>query len=204
MTSWYIYPDNWTPFSGGNPSLKHALTALALPQDQAMLLWMLYGRIPRSGSFRRSCRDGPHQIASIWDWPTPKIVIKVQSFVGFAHFYHRLIPNFSHVASPLHHLTKKEPLQWMESKETAFWELKTLVTSAPVLILPNQDAHFQLETDASSYATWATLSQLCDDEKWHPVGFMSKSLSPAECNYTIYNKELLLVICRLKEWRHIL
>ena len=52
--------------------------------------------------------------------------------------------------------------------------------------------------------TGAILSQLCDDEKWHPVGFTSKSLSPAERNYTIYDKELLSVIRRLEEWRHIL
>ena len=48
------------------------------------------------------------------------------------------------------------------------------------------------------------LSQLCDDEKWHPVSFTSKSLSPAKCNYTIYDKELLSVIRGLEEWRHIL
>ena len=52
--------------------------------------------------------------------------------------------------------------------------------------------------------TGAILSQLRDDEKWHPVGFTSKSLSLAECNYAIYDKELLLIICGLEEWRHIL
>ena len=75
---------------------------------------------------------------------------------------------------------------------------------APVLVLPNQDTCFQLETDASGYATGAILSQLCDDEKWHPVGFTSKSLSLAKRNYAIYDKELLSVIHRLEEWRHIL
>ena len=48
------------------------------------------------------------------------------------------------------------------------------------------------------------LSQRCDDEKWCPVSFTSKSLNPAKCNYAIYNKELLSVIWRLEEWRHIL
>ena len=33
---------------------------------------------------------------------------------------------------------------------------------------------------------------------------MSKSFSPADCNHAIYDKELLSVICRLEEWRHIL
>ena len=75
---------------------------------------------------------------------------------------------------------------------------------APILILPNQDTHFQLKTDTSGYATGAILSQLCDDKKWHPVGFSSKSLNPAKPNYAIYDKELLSVIRGLKEWRHIL
>ena len=114
----------------------------------------------------------PNPGITIWDWPTPKNVTEVQSFVGFINFYHRFIPDFSHLASPLHRLTKKEePWRWARPEELAFQELKTLVTSAPVLVLPNQDAHFRLETDTSSYATGAILSQLCDDEKWHPVGF---------------------------------
>ena len=146
----------------------------------------------------------PIKIAGVWDWPTPKNITEVQSFVGFINFYCRFIPNFSHVAGPLHHLTKEELWRWTEPEETAFQELKPLVTSAPVLILPNQDMHFQLETDASGYTMGAILSQLCDNEKWHPVSFTSKSLNPAECNYAIYNKELLSVICGLEEWRHIL
>ena len=147
----------------------------------------------------------PVTIAGVQDWPTPKNVTEVQSFVGFVNLYRRFIPNFLHVAGPLHRLTKKgEPWQWAGPEESAFQELKPPVTSAPVLILPNQDVHFQLKTDISGYATRVILSLLCDDEKWHPVGFTSKSLNPGEHNYTIYNKELLSVIRGLEEWRHIL
>ena len=49
--------------------------------------------------------------------------------------------------------------------------------------------------DAFAYATGAILSQLCDDGKWRPVGFVFKSLSETECNYVIHDKELLSVIC---------
>jgi len=59
---------------------------------------------------------------------------------------------------------------------------------------PDQDAQFPLETDASGDATGAVLSQLCKDDKWHPVGFTSKILSDAERNYELHNKELLSVI----------
>ena len=52
----------------------------------------------------------PIKIAGIWDWLTPRNVTEVQSFVGFVNFYCRFIPNFLHVAAPLHHLTKIEEL----------------------------------------------------------------------------------------------
>ena len=52
----------------------------------------------------------PIKIAGVRDWPTPKNVTEVQSFVGFVNFYRRFIPDFSHVAGPLHRLTKKEEL----------------------------------------------------------------------------------------------
>ena len=85
----------------------------------------------------------PIKIAGVRDWLTPKNVTEVQSFVGFVNFYHRFIPNFSHVTGPLHHLTKKEELwQWTEPEEMAFRELKSFVTSALVLVLPNQAACF--------------------------------------------------------------
>jgi len=58
--------------------------------------------------------------------------------------------------------------------------------------------------DASRYTTGAVLSQLCKDDKWHPVGCMSKSLLDTEKNYKIHDKELLSVIQGLEEWRKIL
>ena len=137
----------------------------------------------------------PIKVAGVRDWLTPKNITEVQSFVGFVNFYRRFILEFSHVASPIHCLTKKaEPWQWTKPEEAAFRALKSLVMSAPILVLPDQDACFRLETNASRYVTGAILSQLCNDEKWHPIGFMSKSLSLEERNYTIYDKELLSVI----------
>src|SRR5882724_13314376 len=147
----------------------------------------------------------PVKVAGICDWPTPRNVTKVQSFIGFVNFYWRFIQDLSHIAKPLHQLTKKgEVSRWAEDEWTAFEELKRLITSTPILVQPDQDAHFRLETDASGYAMGAVLSQLCKDDKWHPVGFTSKSPSSAKRNYKIHDKELLSIIRGLEEWRHIL
>ena len=73
----------------------------------------------------------------------------------------------------------------------------------PVLISLDLMKPFQIEADSSDFATRAILSQvLTDDRKWHLVAFMSKSLSLVECNYEIYNKEMLAIIWALQEWRH--
>jgi len=50
----------------------------------------------------------------------------------------------------------------------------------------------------------AVLSQMHDDDKWHPVTYISKSLSPAERNYDIYDKEMLATIHALEQWCHYL
>lgn len=148
----------------------------------------------------------PVKISGVAEWPTPTNKKEVQSFLGFANFYRRFIANFSHHARPLFDLTKKDtPFVWAEEAQGAFAKLKEIVTSAPVLILPQTDRPFRIEADGSGIATGAVLSQVSpDDEKWHPVAFLSKSLSEVERNYEIHDVEMLAIIRALEEWRHYL
>ena len=46
--------------------------------------------------------------------------------------------------------------------------------------------------------------QNLEDGKWHPIAFLSKSLSPVERNYEIHDKEMLAIVRALEEWRHFL
>jgi len=79
------------------------------------------------------------------------------------------------------------------------------VTTALVLVSPQDSESFCIEADSSDFASGAILSQrLPEEEKWHPVAFYSKSLSPVERNYEIHDKEMLAIICALEEWRHFL
>ena len=62
---------------------------------------------------------------------------------------------------------------------------------------------FRMEADSLDFATEAVLSQeSLNDSKWHPVTFLSKSLSPVEYNYEIHDKEMLAVVRTIEEWRH--
>jgi hypothetical protein len=148
----------------------------------------------------------PVKIAGVADWPTPSNKKEVQSFIGFVNFYQHFIPGFSHHARALFNLTMKDVrFIWGLPQEDSFMKLKELVTSAPVLVLPNDDLPFRLEADGSGIATGAVLSQQnVDDKSWHPVAFLSKALNPVEQNYEIHDTEMLAIIQGLEEWRHYL
>ena len=75
-----------------------------------------------------------------------------------------------------------------------FEELKERFTTEPVLVTPDLDKEMRVEADASDFATGGVLSMKCEDEKWRPVAYISKSLNEAERNYKIHDKEMLMII----------
>ena len=75
------------------------------------------------------------------------------------------------------------------------------LTTSPVLVHFNPEKPTILETDASNYLCLGILSQLQTDGTWRPVAYRSKTMSKAECNYNIHDKELLAIMQVLKEWR---
>jgi len=76
--------------------------------------------------------------------------------------------------------------------------------SRPLLVAPDLDKEFRVEADASNFATGGVLSIKCEDNKWRPVAYISKSLNKTEQNYEIHDKEMLAVIRCLEAWRHFL
>lgn len=79
--------------------------------------------------------------------------------------------------------------------------LKERVTTAPVLMHFDHTKKAYIETDSSDYVTAGVLSQIGDDGELHPVAFYSRKMLPAECNYEIYDKELLAIIKSFEQWR---
>ena len=82
--------------------------------------------------------------------------------------------------------------------------LKHRFTSAPILLMPDFDKPFRLETDASDYDYGAIISQQSEIGHWLPIAYMSKQMLPVERNYVIYDKELLAIISALQTWHHYL
>ncbi len=146
----------------------------------------------------------PIKVQGIMDWPIPTNLGELQSFLGFGNYYKDFIQGYSQITRPLHDLTRKNvQWQWNYPQNNAFQLLKELFTSYPVLCNPNPAKCYVLDTDALQYAVGATISQNYPDGN-HPIAFFSQSLSSAECNYDIYDQELLAIIYALKAFRYLL
>ncbi len=144
----------------------------------------------------------PEKITAVRDWPTPRSVKEVRSFIGFTNFYRTFIKGYGEIASPLYDLTKKNvPFEWADKHEKAFQTLRQRVTESPVLREADPDKPFEVETDASGFAMGAQLGQRDENDKLHPIAFYSAKFHGPELNYPIYDKELLAIINSFKEWR---
>ena len=141
---------------------------------------------------------------TIQQWEPPRDVRGVHEFIGFCNFYRRFVKNFAEVARLLHDLTKQgAKWEWGPRQNFAFNTLKDIIIASPVLIHPDPEERFRVETDASNYAYGAVLSQKSKtDHQQHPVAFFSKSMTPVERNYGISDKEALAIVKALQHWRH--
>ena len=145
------------------------------------------------------------KVKTISDWPEPRKVKDVQSFLGFANFYRRFIHNYSDIAVPLTRLTRKDaPWNFDTKAREAFEQLKSAFTTAPILAHWNPDNKLIVETDASDYALAAILSQYTPEGVLHPIAFHSRTFNSAELNYDVHDKELLAIFEAFSHWRQYL
>ena len=144
----------------------------------------------------------PKKIQAVTDWPIPTTLKQVQGFIGFCNFYRRFIKDFSKIVRPMMSLTHKDTaFNWSPNCQSSFGKLKDKITSAPVLRHFDRSKKAVLETDSSDYVNGGVLSQEDEQGVLHPVAFYSKNMLPAECNYEIYDKELLAIIRCFEHWR---
>ena len=142
------------------------------------------------------------KITVIANWEASTCVKDVQSFLSFANFYQRFIKSFSQLVSPLTALTWKDiKFDWSSTAEQTFQALKTAFSSASILIMFDLNKLSTVESDSSDCVTEGVLSQSDSQGVLHSVTYFSTRMAPAECNYDIYDKELLAIICAFEEWR---
>ena len=99
------------------------------------------------------------------------------------------------------HLIKKDvPFEWTTECQSAFNALKKVFTSDVILHHYNPDLKIIVETDASDYVSEGILFQYDKNDVLHPIAYFSKKHNSAECNYEIYDKELMAIVRTFKEW----
>jgi hypothetical protein len=151
-------------------------------------------------------KPDPVKVNGLKQWPrTLKTVMKVRSTLGLLNYHQAFVPRFSHIVKPLTQLLKKNvKFVWMENCTKALDRIINILTTEPVLTHPDPEKLFELEVDASDYATGAILFQRDKRGKPKLLGFHSKTLSKEEMNYDIYDKELTVVDRGLDVWRHLI
>ena len=136
--------------------------------------------------------------------PRPTTVTLLWKAMGAFSYVQRWIPGMATIAKPLYEMMKGSRstlLQWSEEAIKSFDMLKQQVASAPVLQLPDMNRPFVLVTDASGVGTGTMLAQQRDHKQLAPVAFFHNTLTKAEQNYPVTDRELLAVVFAIKKFR---
>jgi hypothetical protein len=141
----------------------------------------------------------PAKIQCVLDWPEPKNVKGVRGFLGLTGYYRKFVKDYGKIAKPLTELTKKDNFLWGPEAKEAFNKLKLIMTTPPVLMLPNFSLPFEIECDAAGRGIGAVLMQ-----KKQPIAYFSKALSDGNLAKSVYEKELMALVLCIQHWRHYL
>ncbi|CAA7031915.1 unnamed protein product [Microthlaspi erraticum] len=139
----------------------------------------------------------PAKIEAIRDWPRPSSATEIRSFLGLAGYYRRFVKGFATMAQPMTKLTGKDvPFIWSAECEESFSQLKEMLTTTPVLALPEPGKPYMVYTDASGIGLGCVLMQ-----EGRVIAYASRQWQGSERNRPTHDLELGAVIFALKIWR---
>jgi hypothetical protein len=136
------------------------------------------------------------KISAVQAWPRPCSVKALRGFLGLTGYYRRFIANYGSIAAPLTVLLKKEAFVWTPDATAAFDALKVALTTGPVLQLPDFDAPFIVDCDASGTGFSAVLHQ-----GQGPIAFFSRQVAPQHAKLAAYERELIGLVQAVRHWR---
>ncbi|UYV67118.1 hypothetical protein LAZ67_4003958, partial [Cordylochernes scorpioides] len=162
----------------------------------------LLGRII-NGDFKHM-RD--QVIEKVKNMRRPYNLKSLQCFTGLTGRFRPYIPNYAMIIRPLDALKRKDSIfTWTEECEESYLKLLALITSNPILRIPDCSLQYELSTGASYYGTGAVLYQRDITEKKNRqlrvISYYSYTFTRAEQNYSVTEKECLAVLKAVKHYR---
>ncbi len=141
------------------------------------------------------------KINIIVNWLILINVKDIQSFLDFANFYKRFIYDYSRITISLTCLIRKDVFfVWFQKCQIAFNILKKVFTFKIILHHYNSDHKIVIKIDASNYVFEDIFFQYDENEILHSVAYFSKKHNSVKCNYEIYDKELMIIVCAFEKW----
>ena len=138
----------------------------------------------------------PKKVEKMLSLRNPRTKKEVRSVLGLLGYYRKFVPHFASLSVPLSNLTKKgspDRVPWDDVCQQAFDEIKKILSTSPILILPDLTSKFFLRTDASETGLGAALLQERDG-LLHPVHFASKKFLEREMRYSVVERECLGIV----------
>ena len=138
------------------------------------------------------------KIAAILNWPQPRNITQIRSFLGFCNCYRKFIKGYAQVAKPLYQLLtgenakkKTNEVEWTEQCKQAFNKLKEICSDTPILAYADYSKCFKVHTDASEQSLGAVLYQDQDDGTTRVIAYASRNLSKSRKRYHSSKLEFL-------------
>ncbi|GFV92410.1 retrovirus-related Pol polyprotein from transposon 17.6 [Trichonephila clavipes] len=146
-------------------------------------------------------RPDPDKIKAVRNFPTPKNIHDIRSFLGLCSYFRRFIKGFCYLAEPLQSLLKSGvEFHWDPEEVEAFNSLKKALTSDPVLGMYDERASTEIHTDASGYGIGAVLVQIQNNVE-KVIAYASRTLTKAEKNYSTTERECLAIVWATNKFR---
>ena len=140
------------------------------------------------------------KVEKILSVPKPNSKKQIRSLMGLLGYYRRYIPAYSVITAPITDQLKgnKKTIDWSPECEEALTQVQQLLSQKPILILPDLNKTFTVQTDASNVGIAGVMLQDLGG-KLHPVAYVSRKLLDRETRYSTIEKECLAIVWTLKK-----
>ena len=147
----------------------------------------------------------PSKVEAIRNAADPKDVSEVRSFVGKLGFYEHFLCNRARALEPLYKLIRDgAEWVWGEAEKKAYQDAKDLLCSAELLVHYDLEKELVVSCDASPRGLGAVLSHVFPGNVERPIEYASRTLIPAEKNYSQIDREALAIVFAVKKWHNYL